>query len=108
MRSMSTTSAGVSRESSVALEALACIPCSADGVGERLMTRKLRIPAVSAKSVIAGELDARALSPRVSDTGAAELLLDSAMRSLAATGVTYVTLGLSPLSRYSQWPRGGA
>jgi hypothetical protein len=50
----------------------------------------------------------RAPSARVSDAGAAELLLDSAMRSFPASGVTRVTLGLSPLSRYSQWLRGGA
>jgi phosphatidylglycerol lysyltransferase len=35
--------------------------------------------------------------------GTAELLLDAAMRSLAASGATYVTLGLAPLSRHSRF-----
>jgi phosphatidylglycerol lysyltransferase len=33
--------------------------------------------------------------------GSAELLLDSAMRAVAADGAGYVTLGLSPLSRHA-------
>jgi phosphatidylglycerol lysyltransferase len=37
--------------------------------------------------------------------GTAELLLDSAMRSLAAEGAHYVTLGLSPLSTHSRFDR---
>jgi len=35
--------------------------------------------------------------------GTAELLLDTAMRALAAHGARYVTLGLSPLSRHSRF-----
>jgi phosphatidylglycerol lysyltransferase len=35
--------------------------------------------------------------------GTAELMLDAAMRSLAVSGVTYVTLGLAPLSRHSRF-----
>ncbi len=35
--------------------------------------------------------------------GTAELLLDTTMRALAASGSTYVTLGLSPLSRHSRF-----
>ena len=35
--------------------------------------------------------------------GTAELLLDAAMRTLAADGARYVTLGLSPLSRHSRF-----
>jgi phosphatidylglycerol lysyltransferase len=35
--------------------------------------------------------------------GTAELLLDAAMRALAAGGAHYVTLGLSPLSRHSRF-----
>ena len=42
---------------------------------------------------------------RRAPNGTAELMLDSAMRSLAASSVTYVTLGLSPLSRHSQFDR---
>lgn len=37
--------------------------------------------------------------------GTAELLLDSAMRSLHAEGARYVTLGLSPLSMHSRFDR---
>ncbi|MFL5608816.1 MAG: phosphatidylglycerol lysyltransferase domain-containing protein [Gemmatimonadaceae bacterium] len=37
--------------------------------------------------------------------GTAELLLDAAMRALAAPGVSYVTLGLAPLSRHSHFDR---
>ena len=37
--------------------------------------------------------------------GTAELLIDSAMRSLAASGSRYVTLGLAPLSRHSSYDR---
>lgn len=37
--------------------------------------------------------------------GSAELMLDTAMRSLAASGARYVTLGLAPLSRYSHFDR---
>lgn len=36
--------------------------------------------------------------------GTVELLLDSAMRALAAEGYSYVTLGLAPLSRHSLGP----
>jgi phosphatidylglycerol lysyltransferase len=36
-----------------------------------------------------------------SPNGTAELLIDSAMRAVGASGATYVTLGLSPLSRRS-------
>jgi phosphatidylglycerol lysyltransferase len=42
---------------------------------------------------------------RRAPNGTAELMLDSAMRSFAASGVTYVTLGLSPLSRHSRFDR---
>lgn len=35
--------------------------------------------------------------------GTAELLLDAAMRAVAADGARYVTLGLSPLSRHSRF-----
>jgi phosphatidylglycerol lysyltransferase len=42
---------------------------------------------------------------RRAPNGTAELLLDAAMRSLAASGVTYVTLGLAPLSRHSRFDR---
>ena len=34
--------------------------------------------------------------------GTSELLIDAAMRSLAAQGATYVTLGLAPLSRHAR------
>jgi phosphatidylglycerol lysyltransferase len=37
--------------------------------------------------------------------GTAELLIDSAMRALAAGGARYVTLGLAPLSRHSSYDR---
>ncbi len=37
--------------------------------------------------------------------GTAELLVDAAMRTLAAGGAQYVTLGLSPLSKHSTFPR---
>ena len=37
--------------------------------------------------------------------GTAELLIDSAMRSLAKSGSRYVTLGLAPLSRHSSYDR---
>jgi phosphatidylglycerol lysyltransferase len=39
--------------------------------------------------------------------GTAELLVDAAMRALAADGARYVTLGLSPLSRHSSFDDGG-
>jgi phosphatidylglycerol lysyltransferase len=35
--------------------------------------------------------------------GTSELLVDAAMRALAAEGAEYVTLGLAPLSRQSRW-----
>lgn len=38
---------------------------------------------------------------RGAPNGTAELLVDAAMRALAASGAHYVTLGLSPLSRHS-------
>lgn len=38
--------------------------------------------------------------------GTSELLLDAAMRALAADGAAYVTLGLSPLSRHSRFESG--
>ncbi|HET7621399.1 MAG TPA: DUF2156 domain-containing protein [Gemmatimonadaceae bacterium] len=37
--------------------------------------------------------------------GTAELLIDSAMRALAAEGARYITLGLAPLSRHSSYDR---
>jgi phosphatidylglycerol lysyltransferase len=40
---------------------------------------------------------------RSAPNGTAELLLDAAMRALAAHGASYVTLGLSPLSRHSRF-----
>jgi phosphatidylglycerol lysyltransferase len=42
---------------------------------------------------------------RRAPNGTAELLLDAAMRSLAASDATYVTLGLAPLSRYSRFDK---
>ena len=39
----------------------------------------------------------------VAPNGTAELLLDAAMRAVAADGARYVTLGLSPLSRHSRF-----
>lgn len=38
---------------------------------------------------------------RAAPNGVAELLIDTAMRALAAGGATYVTLGLAPLSRHA-------
>ncbi len=38
--------------------------------------------------------------------GATELMIDAAMRALAADGAAYVTLGLAPLSRYAPPPAG--
>ena len=40
---------------------------------------------------------------RGAPNGSSELLVDAAMRALAADGAEYVTLGLAPLSRQSQW-----
>ncbi|HEX6965931.1 MAG TPA: DUF2156 domain-containing protein [Gemmatimonadaceae bacterium] len=39
---------------------------------------------------------------RRAPNGTAELLIDTAMRTLAAQGATYVTLGLAPLSHYAR------
>lgn len=39
---------------------------------------------------------------RHAPNGTAELLIDAAMRSLAAQGATYVTLGLAPLSQHAR------
>ncbi len=43
---------------------------------------------------------------RRAPNGTAELLLDAAMRTLAAGGAEYLTLGLAPLSRHSRFDRG--
>jgi phosphatidylglycerol lysyltransferase len=40
---------------------------------------------------------------RGAPNGTSELLVDAAMRALAAEGAEYVTLGLAPLSRQSHW-----
>jgi phosphatidylglycerol lysyltransferase len=40
---------------------------------------------------------------RAAPNGTAELLLDAAMRSVAADGARYLTLGLAPLSRHSRF-----
>jgi phosphatidylglycerol lysyltransferase len=40
---------------------------------------------------------------RAAPNGTSELLLDAAMRTLAAGGASYVTLGLAPLSHHSQF-----
>ena len=40
---------------------------------------------------------------RAAPNGTAELLLDAAMRAVAADGAHYLTLGLSPLSRHSRF-----
>ncbi len=42
---------------------------------------------------------------RNAPNGTAELLIDSAMRAIAASGATYATLGLSPLSDRAEIPR---
>lgn len=42
---------------------------------------------------------------RGAPNGTSELLIDSAMRSLAESGASYVTLGLAPLSRHSSYDR---
>src|SRR5689334_4450468 len=42
---------------------------------------------------------------RKAPNGTVELLLDTAMRTLAGEGYTYVTLGLAPLSRHGLGPR---
>jgi lysylphosphatidylglycerol synthetase-like protein (DUF2156 family) len=42
---------------------------------------------------------------RRAPNGTAELLIDSAMRAVAASGATYATLGLSPLSERAKIPR---
>ena len=45
---------------------------------------------------------------RGAPNGTNELLVDAAMRALAAAGAAYVTLGLAPLSRRALPPAGGA
>ncbi|HEY9515658.1 MAG TPA: DUF2156 domain-containing protein [Gemmatimonadaceae bacterium] len=45
---------------------------------------------------------------RDAPNGTAEILIDTAMRSVAAEGASYVTLGLAPLSRHSSYDSGAS
>jgi phosphatidylglycerol lysyltransferase len=53
----------------------------------------------------AGWLVEQIIRGRHAPNGTTELMLDAAMRSLAASGARYVTLGLAPLSHHSHFDR---
>jgi lysylphosphatidylglycerol synthetase-like protein (DUF2156 family) len=76
----------------------------------RLQDRRVLVAERAAQEVVAftvlspvparnGWLVEQIVRGRKSPNGTAELLIDSAMRAIGASGATYVTLGLSPLSQ---------
>lgn len=67
--------------------------------GERAVVAFTVLSPVPARN---GWLVEQIVRGRAAPNGTAELLLDFAMRSVAESGATYVTLGLSPLSQHAK------
>ena len=70
-------------------------------VAERYGHEVVAFTVLSPVPVRDGWLVEQIVRGRAAPNGTAELLLDSAMRAVAANGSSYVTLGLSPLSQHT-------